>query len=172
MSIRISQKNRSRGKVTFEFKPLKTFGKTLSSPFRFIIMNFPVSSLCSQDPLDPGPSHPLPERTRFQEWTCTSLYPPQLPSAWSGRCPIPPHTSTSSLSWDVPNYTAKVFTKGRLILHRICREWESGSDLEQLWLNNCVNVFEIHVFFQVKSAFHSQGRLDTFRRPRKSWVVP
>ena len=35
-----------------------------------------------------------------------------------------------------------------------------------------VNIVEIHGFFQMKIAFHSQGGLEAFRRPRNFWVVP
>lgn len=45
----MSPKNRGMGKVTIEFKPLKTYDKMLSSPCMFTVINFHMSSRCSQD---------------------------------------------------------------------------------------------------------------------------
>lgn len=36
----MSPKNRGMGKVTIEFKPLKTYDKMLSSPCTFAVINF------------------------------------------------------------------------------------------------------------------------------------
>lgn len=55
MASRISQKNRGRGKVMLEFKPLKTLGKTRSSSCMFNVVNFHMSSRRSQSPAAPGP---------------------------------------------------------------------------------------------------------------------
>lgn len=162
----MSPKNRGMGKVTIEFKPLKTYDKMLSSPCTFTVINFHMSSRCSQDSQALA-SHILCLKgwgSRSEPAPCITLrscpllalgdvwfLPLTFHFLFEGRCP-------------------KLHSQG--LHHRICRGWENRSNLEQLWLNNCVNIVEIHGFFQMKIAFHSQGGLEAFRRPRNFWVVP
>lgn len=95
----------------------------------------------SQDPLDLDPSLPLPKTMRFPG---VSLYI-SVPFA-AATCLVWETSSYFPFEIGCPESHSQGLGKDGFILHRICREWEKGSDFEQLWLNNCVKVIEIRVF--------------------------
>lgn len=159
MSTRISQRNGDGGNVMLEFKPLKTFGKTLSSSCMFSVVNFHMSSRCSQNPPDP---RPLTSSTWKDEAPRSTSVPPV--SSAAAICLVW-ETSNSSHTFALPLWDrmsqmtqprSSAQGVGAVVLHRICREKENGSGLEQPWLNNCVNITQVRMFFEVKMALHSQ----------------
>ena len=135
-------------------------------PAGSIVLNFHMSSRCSQDPQTLA-SHIL----CLKGWGSRSESAPYVTLR---SCPLLALGDVRFLPLTFhflfEGWCPKLHSRG--LHHRICRGWENRSDLEQPWLNNCVNIVEIHGFFQMKTALHSQGGLDAFRRPRNPWVVP
>lgn len=73
MSTRTSQKSRGGGRVMLELKPLKTFGKTLSSLPRVQRSEFSHELSVPRTHQTLGPSLPPPERMSPWEWSCHLL---------------------------------------------------------------------------------------------------
>ena len=110
-------------------------------PAGSIVLNFHMSSRCSQDPQTLA-SHILCLKgwgSRSESAPCVTLRSCPLLALGDVRF-LPLTFHFLSEGW-----CPKLHSQG--LHHRICRGWENRSNLEQPWLNNCVSVVEIHGFF-------------------------
>lgn len=139
----------------------------------FNVVNFHTSSRCSQNPTDPGP---LTSST-WKDEAPRGEAAPHVPSA-AAICLVW-ETSNSSRTFALPFRDRRSqitqprsSAPGELFSTGSAESKKNGSGLEQPWLNNCVNVIEIRVFFQVKMALYSQCQVACISETPQIWGYP